>query len=141
MTENNENASQAVSLEAEGRKGVDQQRLLTGSAALATAMLTAGGAGGQEMDKVDQAKRDKNITDPGPENPKYSRCKPEYFSAAGYRSRRSTNFLELILGCPPSHPGGRLVAVGYCRGFSDFQRYRGREHAPDGRRHPRTTLA
>ncbi len=79
MTENNESASQETSPEAGDWKGVDRRRLLTGSAAFAAVMLTAGGASGQGMEKVDQAKQDKSVTDPGPENRSIRDANPNTF--------------------------------------------------------------
>lgn len=68
MTEDNENSKQVKAPETADVKGVDRRHLLAGSAALATAMFAAGGAGGQELQSAQKARRGSSVTDPGPEN-------------------------------------------------------------------------
>ena len=41
--------------------------------------MAAGAAGGQEIDKADQARRDKSVTDPGPENIRLRGANPNTF--------------------------------------------------------------
>lgn len=68
MAENNENSRDTISSQPAHQKDIDRRHLLTGSAALATAIFGAGRARGQELQSADKARRDKSATDPGPEN-------------------------------------------------------------------------
>ena len=77
--ENDEKSPPTPPPDVDNIPGVDRRRLLVGSAALATAMFTTGAAGGQEMDKADQARRDKSVTDPGPENKSLRDANPNTF--------------------------------------------------------------
>ncbi len=77
MAENNENSREAP--ETPDPKSVDRRHLLTGSAAVATAIFASGRAGGQEMQGADKAKRDKSVTDTGPENKPVRDVSPNAF--------------------------------------------------------------
>ncbi len=79
MTENNESSLPTTLPEAAIRKGVDRRRLLTGSAALATAILTAERGAGQDLQKADEGRRNNSRTDPGPENKGIRNVNPNAF--------------------------------------------------------------
>src|ERR1700758_1582140 len=61
------------------RNGLDRRRLLTGSAAFATAMLGARRAAGQDLPNAQNAKREQSAGDPGPENKDLRRANPNTF--------------------------------------------------------------
>lgn len=67
MTEKQE-TSQAVAVQTERREGLKRRNLLTGSATVAAAILTTERSGAQELQSAEKARRDKSMTDPGPEN-------------------------------------------------------------------------
>lgn len=79
MTEDNENSESAVSFETANRKSVDRRHLLTGSAALATAIFAAGRARGQQVQNAGDARSNGSQIDPGPENKRLRDVSPNTF--------------------------------------------------------------